>query len=116
MNRITCCELDEFLEAMSDETRERILVLLRDCEMSVNELTEHFALTQPTISHHLGILPCASRQRAARRTADFLSRQSRLCRGVLPRNSDAISSARRHRARQTMGEENQKHCDERRAR
>ena len=56
MNRITCCSLDEFLEAMSDETRQRILTLLREREMSVNELTEHFALTQPTISHHLGIL------------------------------------------------------------
>lgn len=56
MNRITCCSLDEFLVAMSDETRQHILALLRDREMSVSELTEHFALTQPTISHHLGIL------------------------------------------------------------
>ena len=56
MRRITCCELDEFLTAMSDETRQRILALLRDREMSVNEITEHLALTQPTISHHLGIL------------------------------------------------------------
>ncbi len=56
MTHITCCQLDEFLLAMSDETRQRILALLRDREMSVNELTEHFAVTQPTISHHLGIL------------------------------------------------------------
>ena len=56
MNRIACCELDDFLAAMSDETRQRILALLHDREMSVNELTEHFALTQPTISHHLAVL------------------------------------------------------------
>ena len=56
MTHITCCQLDEFLVAISDETRQRILALLRDREMSVNELTEHFALTQPTISHHLAIL------------------------------------------------------------
>lgn len=59
MSRITCCQLDEFLVAMSDETRQRILVLLREREMSVNEITEHFAVTQPTISHHLAILRCA---------------------------------------------------------
>ena len=56
MNRIACCELDDFLAAMSDETREQILVLLRDREMSVNELTHHFTVTQPTISHHLAVL------------------------------------------------------------
>ena len=56
MNRIACCELDDFLAAMSDETREQILVLLRDREMSVNELTHHFVVTQPTISHHLTVL------------------------------------------------------------
>ncbi len=56
MNRISCCELDEFLAAMSDETRQHILALLRVREMSVSELTEHFVVTQPTISHHLAIL------------------------------------------------------------
>jgi len=56
MVRLTCCELDDFLAAMSNETRQRILGLLRDHEMSVNELTYHFAVTQPTISHHLAIL------------------------------------------------------------
>ncbi len=56
MSDLTCCSLNDFLHAMSDETREGLLNLLRDREMSVNELTEHFALTQPTISHHLGIL------------------------------------------------------------
>ncbi len=41
---------------MGDDTREQILVLLRDREMSVNDITQHFALTQPTISHHLAVL------------------------------------------------------------
>lgn len=56
MSGLTCCKLEEFLAATSDETRQRILALLRDREMSVNGLTEHFAVTQPTISHHLGTL------------------------------------------------------------
>lgn len=56
MSGVTCCDFDVFVKAMADETRERILVLLRNREMSVNELTEHCALTQPTISHHLARL------------------------------------------------------------
>ncbi len=51
-----CCSSDDFLRAMADETRQRILILLQEREMNVNELTEHFAVTQPTISHHLAIL------------------------------------------------------------
>jgi len=56
MSHITCYDFDECLAALSNETRERILVLLGDREMSVNELTQHFAVTQPTISHHLAVL------------------------------------------------------------
>ncbi len=41
---------------MADETRQRILILLQVGEMSVSELKEHFAVTQPTISHHLALL------------------------------------------------------------
>jgi DNA-binding transcriptional ArsR family regulator len=41
---------------MADETRQHILILLQEREMSVNELSEQFAATQPTVSHHLAIL------------------------------------------------------------
>ena len=56
MNKALCCNFDDFLRAIADETRQRILTLLREREMSVTELNEHFAVTQPTISHHLAIL------------------------------------------------------------
>ena len=56
MSSLTCCDFDDFIKAMADETRQRILTLLREREMSVTELKEHFAVTQPTISHHLAIL------------------------------------------------------------
>jgi len=56
MSAVTCCDFDDFLRAMADETRQRILALLREREMSVSELTEHFYVTQPTISHHLALL------------------------------------------------------------
>lgn len=51
-----CCSYEDFLKAMADENRQRILALLQDGEMSVNELLAHFDLTQPTISHHLAVL------------------------------------------------------------
>src|SRR3972149_5921733 len=56
MSGVTCCDFDDFVKAMADETRQRILALLREREMSVGELTEHFTVTQPTISHHLALL------------------------------------------------------------
>jgi ArsR family transcriptional regulator, arsenate/arsenite/antimonite-responsive transcriptional repressor len=56
MNKVTCCDFNDFIKAMADETRQRILTLLQEGEMSVNDLAEHIKLTQPTISHHLAVL------------------------------------------------------------
>jgi len=56
MNAETCCDLDDFLRAMADETRQRILALVRNGELSVSEIEERLPVTQPTISHHLSIL------------------------------------------------------------
>lgn len=53
---MACCDFNEFLRAMADETRQRILALLREREMSVNEIKKYFPVTQPTISYHLEIL------------------------------------------------------------
>jgi ArsR family transcriptional regulator len=43
-------------KALADETRLRILNLLRAREMCVCEIMIALGLTQPTASHHLGIL------------------------------------------------------------
>lgn len=56
MNGVTCCDFNDFVRAMADENRQRILALLQQGEMSVSELVAHFSVTQPTISHHLAIL------------------------------------------------------------
>jgi len=56
MNDSRCCDFDDFVKVMADETRQRILTLLQTGEMSMSELKEHFAVTQPTISHHLALL------------------------------------------------------------
>jgi len=46
----------KFFRALADETRLRILKLLRIREMCVCEIMIALNLTQPTASHHLGIL------------------------------------------------------------
>lgn len=42
--------------ALADETRVRIVHLLSSGELCACELLDHFDITQPTLSHHLGIL------------------------------------------------------------
>lgn len=56
MNEASYFNFNDCLMAMADETRQHILVLLQEQEMSVTELSEQFETTQPTISHHLAIL------------------------------------------------------------
>lgn len=56
MAEITCCRYEDFVKALADETRQAILTLLMDREMNVSEIVACFDLTQPTISHHLGLL------------------------------------------------------------
>ena len=46
----------EFCKALADETRQQILVLLQDQELSVSDIVDAFTMSQPTISHHLSIL------------------------------------------------------------
>ena len=46
----------EFCKALSDDTRQQILVLLLDGEKCVSDIVEMFGMSQPTISHHLNIL------------------------------------------------------------
>ncbi len=44
-------------KALADETRQRILELLRkNSEMAVSDIAGHFELSQPTISQHLRVL------------------------------------------------------------
>lgn len=46
-----------FFKALGDRTRLRILEILYNAgEMNVDSLTQHFDMSQPTISHHLAIL------------------------------------------------------------
>ena len=51
---------NNFFKALSDETRQKILILLIKGEMNVSELVDSFNMSQPTISHHLNILKQAN--------------------------------------------------------
>ncbi len=43
-------------KALSDPTRRKIIQMLRDKDMTAGEISEHFDMTKPSISHHLNIL------------------------------------------------------------
>jgi DNA-binding transcriptional ArsR family regulator len=48
--------LAKLFKAISDETRQKILILLEKREMCVNDLVKEFDLSQPAISQHLNVL------------------------------------------------------------
>lgn len=56
MSSVTCCDFNDFVKAMADETRQSILSLLQKGELNESEIVAHLDLTQPTISHHLSLL------------------------------------------------------------
>lgn len=58
-------------KALADGNRRKILTLLKDREMSVSELLEHFQTTQASLSHHLDILKRANLVRT-RREGQFI--------------------------------------------
>ena len=53
---LTLRRLREVFSAIADETRLKMLELIRDEELCACELMAALELTQPTTSHHLGIL------------------------------------------------------------
>lgn len=53
-------------KALADGSRRKILMLLKEREMSVSELQEHFRMAQASLSHHLDILKRANLVRSHR--------------------------------------------------
>ena len=56
----------EVCKALSDVTRQKILLLLRKQALNVGQIVENFTLAQPTISRHLAVLRQAGLVRAQR--------------------------------------------------
>lgn len=48
--------MNSIFRALDDPTRRRILELLRVKDLTAGEIADEFAMTKPSISHHLDIL------------------------------------------------------------
>jgi ArsR family transcriptional regulator, arsenate/arsenite/antimonite-responsive transcriptional repressor len=48
--------MDNLYKALADKTRRKILELLKQSDMTVNEIGSHFPITGASLSHHLDIL------------------------------------------------------------
>lgn len=48
--------MEYIFKALNDETRRRILDLLRERDMSAGEIADQFDISKPSISHHLELL------------------------------------------------------------
>jgi ArsR family transcriptional regulator len=48
--------MDTLFKALADPHRRRILQVLQTKNLTVGEIAEHFAITGPTLSHHLDVL------------------------------------------------------------
>ena len=66
-------QLSSVFTSLSDPTRRRIIELLRPSDASVDELTRHFAISQPAISRHLKVLEGAAIISRVRRGTSRLS-------------------------------------------
>lgn len=47
------------LHALSDPTRRAIIRMLQDRDMTAGEIAAHFAISAPSVSHHLNVLKAA---------------------------------------------------------
>lgn len=43
-------------KALNDETRRKILAMLKDSDKTAGEIADRFSFSKPTISHHLDLL------------------------------------------------------------
>ncbi len=48
--------MNTLFKALNDDTRRRILTLLKDKNMNAGEIAAHFNISKPSISHHLDLL------------------------------------------------------------
>lgn len=48
--------MNSLFKALNDETRRRIIDLLKKKDMNAGEIAEKFDMSKPSISHHLDIL------------------------------------------------------------
>ncbi len=52
--------MNSLFKALNDETRRKIIELLKDNDMNAGEISDKFKISKPSISHHLDILKRAN--------------------------------------------------------
>ena len=52
--------MNSLFKALNDETRRKIIELLKDKDMNAGEISDEFNISKPSISHHLDILKRAN--------------------------------------------------------
>ena len=48
--------MNKLFKALNDETRRKIIELLKEQDMNAGEIADKFNISKPSISHHLDIL------------------------------------------------------------
>ena len=48
--------MNSLFKALNDETRRKIIEMLKDGDMNAGEIADQFDISKPSISHHLDIL------------------------------------------------------------
>lgn len=48
--------MNTVFKALNDETRRKILELLQQSDLTAGEISDHFNISKPSISHHLELL------------------------------------------------------------
>ena len=48
--------MKQLFKALNDDTRRKIVELLKDRDMNAGEIAEEFNISKPSISHHLDLL------------------------------------------------------------
>ncbi|MBO3097062.1 autorepressor SdpR family transcription factor [Gelidibacter pelagius] len=48
--------MNSLFKALNDETRRKIIELLKERDMNAGEISDQFNISKPSISHHLDIL------------------------------------------------------------
>lgn len=49
-------DMEKLFKALNDDTRRKILEMLREKDLNAGEIADAFNMTKPSISHHLNLL------------------------------------------------------------
>ncbi len=72
-------DLNKFFKAISDPNRVKIMELLKDKELNVSEICQHFDMQQPSVSHHLNVLKNADIVAHTKRGKEVYYRLDSIC-------------------------------------